>query len=173
MAAVAVPNPPRHVRVLDINPKVSPVMYQSDEPQEFFKIGSLVGGLRILSPCFRVQRGRQRPWFVTVAAADGRVRMVRAAEVVRAVLGPAITTRRNQHRELFGLWDATVRNCYFPWSSQFYLFGARGITVCPEWVRSFDAFAEWALANGYEKGLRLVRPDESKPFSPENCRFVR
>ncbi len=173
MAAVAVPNPPRHVRVFDINPKVSHAMYKSDEPQEFFKIGSQIGVFRILSPCYRQPRGRQRPWFVTVAAADGKVRMVRAAEVVRAVLGPAVTAKRDQHTELFGLWDAAVRYCYFPWSCRFYLFGARGITVCPEWVRSFDAFVEWALANGYEKGLRLVRIDESKPFAPENCRFAR
>lgn len=50
-------------------------------------------------------------------------------------------------------------------------YKGRGIEVCQEW-RSFPVFEEWALSNGYVKGLQLDRIDPDKGYSPDNCRFV-
>ena len=47
----------------------------------------------------------------------------------------------------------------------------RGIIVSDEW-RCFPTFERWALANGYEKGLQLDRIDNTRGYSPDNCRFV-
>jgi len=48
----------------------------------------------------------------------------------------------------------------------------RGITVCDEWLNSFLKFHDWAVNNGYDPKLQLDRRDNSKGYSPENCRFV-
>ena len=46
------------------------------------------------------------------------------------------------------------------------------ITVCEEWINDYLAFKEWALSHGYKDDLSLDRIDNSKGYSPDNCRWV-
>lgn len=73
---------------------------------------------------------------------------------------------------LFQLWRGMKGRCLNPNDKGFKAYGGRGITVCDEWVNDFKAFYDWAMANGWEKGLLNDRRDNDKGYSPENCRFV-
>ena len=46
----------------------------------------------------------------------------------------------------------------------------KGIKVCDEWLNDKWAFLRWALPL-FKDGLELDRIDNSKGYSPENCRF--
>lgn len=43
------------------------------------------------------------------------------------------------------------------------------IGVCKEW-EDFLVFKKWAIANGYQDGCPISRPNYRKEFSPSNCR---
>jgi hypothetical protein len=40
------------------------------------------------------------------------------------------------------------------------------------WREDYFSFKDWALANGYRPGLTIDRINNSKGYSPSNCRFV-
>ena len=64
------------------------------------------------------------------------------------------------------------RRCYDSKTWNYKNYGGRGIRVCNKWNNDVVKFIEWALINGYGKGLQIDRINNDGDYSPDNCRFV-
>ena len=82
-----------------------------------------------------------------------------------------MSTLRQRNKNIYWAWKSMKQRCLNPRCRAYKNYGARGITVCKEWLE-FEPFCEWALNNGYEHGLDLDREDNFGDYLPENCRWV-
>ena len=71
-----------------------------------------------------------------------------------------------------------IKNCTInPNHYQYKDYGGRGIKMCDEWLKDYQAFKKWAYENGYNdkapKGeCTLDRINNDGNYEPNNCRWV-
>lgn len=71
------------------------------------------------------------------------------------------------------VWRGILERCYDSKHQAYHAYGERGITVCDEWRNDFINFYNWAILNGWQKGLQVDRyPDKDGNYAPENCRIT-
>ena len=78
----------------------------------------------------------------------------------------------NQFRELCCCLNNIIARCTNPNCKAYKHYGARGIKVCSEWMNDKRTFIDWALANGWKKGLQIDRKNNDGDYTPDNCHFV-
>lgn len=77
------------------------------------------------------------------------------------------------YEPLFNVLSKMHYRCENENHSEYKNYGGRGISVCEEWsMDNAEAFISWAKQNGWRQGLEIDRIDNSRGYSPDNCRFV-
>jgi hypothetical protein len=80
-------------------------------------------------------------------------------------------THGQSNTRLYYIWRGMKARCKYM-QPRYHRYSGRGISVCDEWQRSFVAFLDWAIANGYRDDLLLDRRDNDGNYEPRNCRWA-
>lgn len=67
-------------------------------------------------------------------------------------------------------WSSMIQRCTNPKNRSFKNYGGRGVTVCSEWLASFDQFL--ADMGSRPDGYSLDRIKSDKGYEPTNCRWA-
>lgn len=84
------------------------------------------------------------------------------------------TTHGMTGTRIYRIRSGMIARCYKKNATSYPKYGAKGITVCEEWLgeNGFINFYNWAMENGYKDNLTLDRINPKGNYEPSNCRWA-
>lgn len=97
-----------------------------------------------------------------------------------SIAGDAVRTHGLSGRNhLYGVWTAIKRRCYNKKANDYAPYGGKGVSMCEEWKNNYKTFYDWAIANGWVKGMQIDKDQRARElnmaallYSPETCMVV-
>jgi hypothetical protein len=80
-----------------------------------------------------------------------------------------MTTHRMSGTPTYESWLKMRARCLDPNNNRYERYGGRGITICPEWINSFEAFLRDMGVR--PEGTTLGREKNDGPYCKDNCQW--
>ena len=90
------------------------------------------------------------------------------------LIGEKSKTHGLSKHTLYHIWGSIIARCEDEKNNRFHRYGGKGVKICEKWRNDFKAFYDWAIENGWRKGLQIDKDIKGNGllYSPETCSVV-
>jgi hypothetical protein len=86
------------------------------------------------------------------------------------IMATKFKTHGRTESHAYRTWCGIKARCYNPSTSNYYLYGAKGVTVCDRWLKSFENFYQ-DMSDPPTSKHSIDRKENSLGYFPENCKW--